>query len=72
MLCVFTYVDGVKNAFVMHYRGPDQGHLYPNLEVPGLTCHLLTTFGPLQHHPFALALNLNGLLLIYDTLDEKL
>ncbi len=20
------------------YRGPDQGHLYPNLEVPGLTC----------------------------------
>jgi hypothetical protein len=21
-----------------YYRGPDQGHLYPNLEVPGLTC----------------------------------
>ncbi len=21
-----------------YYRGPDQGHLYPNLEVPRLTC----------------------------------
>ncbi len=28
---------GQRLCYSRYYRGPDQGHLYPNLEVPGLT-----------------------------------